>query len=82
MIKKLIKHNKSLQKTIKTQTEMIDFLFKRLEDWNELVKEHRNYIDKLHHFNLKYLTICYILIGVNIVTISVSIIYFLAKGAS
>lgn len=82
MIKKLIKLNKSLQKNLEERDDLIKFLFKRLEDWNELVKEHREYIDKLHYFNLKYLTICYILIGVNIITISVSIIYFLAKGAS
>ena len=80
MLKKLIKHNNNLQKTIKTQTEMIDFLFKRLEDWNELVKDTQSYLDEINKYNSKYLTYCSVLLITNIITITFFIIYIIGRN--
>lgn len=50
-VKRLIKHSRKLNRTIESNHEMIDFLFKRIDEWTELSKDQTKLIDKLFKEN-------------------------------
>lgn len=76
-IKKLLKHNKKLMNTIKERDDLIDYLFKRIEDWGELVKDQSKHIEDIFKLNLKYITYCSVLLITNIITITFLIVYII-----
>jgi len=75
IINKLLKQNKKLAKHIENREELIEFLFKRLEDWQKLTEDYRITLNKSN--NLTF----YILSYTNIIIFVVFIIYLIYQIA-